>query len=79
MADQIDELLQACLAALAEGADFPTIWQDKLMRHPLVAGSPEQKMGADGPVLEVRLATGDRLRFGITFSFLPADLHRYFL
>jgi len=78
MADRIDELLQCCRAALATGADFPTIWNEMLKRHPLVAGIPEQSRGADGPVLDVPLVTGARLRFGTEFSIVPAGLHGNF-
>ena len=74
MADRNDELLQVCLAAQATGADFPTIWQEGLKRHPLVAGMPEQTRGPEGPVLEIPLVTGARLRFGTTFSIAPAPV-----
>ena len=78
MADRIDDLLQTCRAALASGADFPTIWDEKLKRHPLVAGTPEQNWIGGEPVLEVRLTTGARLRFGTSFSIVPAGLHGNF-
>ena len=78
MAERTENLLQACLAAQAAGADFPTIWNEKLKRHPLVAGTPEQNWIAGEPVLEVQLITGARLRFGTTVSIVPTSIPRCF-
>ena len=66
MGDVTIELLEACNAARREGADFPTIWEKVLKGHRFVAGMPVQGWDVGGPVLEVRLITGQRIRFGVT-------------
>jgi hypothetical protein len=64
MKDKQDNLLRACVSARLQGADFPTIWRDMLMNHPLVGSLPIQQLIADEPVLEVKLITGKWLVFG---------------
>jgi hypothetical protein len=59
-------LMQACNAARRAGADFPTIWETVLKKHPLVAREPVQGRSDQGPVLEVPLITGQRIVFGST-------------
>jgi hypothetical protein len=61
MSDRARALLEACTAARDGGADFPTIWREILMAHPLVGGFPVQRTHAGEPVLEVPLVTGQRL------------------
>ncbi len=55
------ELLLACENASREGADFPTVWDTVLRRHPLVIGPPVQIHHDDQPHLEIPLLTGRRL------------------
>jgi hypothetical protein len=62
--DKQDNLLHACVSARLRGADFPTIWRDMLMNHPLVESLPIQQLIANEPVLEIHLITGKRLVFG---------------
>lgn len=57
-------LRDACNQARHGGADFPTIWWQILDGHPLVFGIPIQTIDDDGPALDIRLHTGQRLRFG---------------
>jgi|ERR1022692_1431003 len=64
MIDSAKELLQSCNSARQLGSDFPTVWQQILKRHSLVAGMPIQGMNSEGPTLEVPLLTGQRLIFG---------------
>ena len=55
-----EELLAACLAAARAGADFPTIWHTILRRHPIVAGTPVQRIDGTSARLEVPLTLGRR-------------------
>jgi len=59
-----EELLAACLAAARAGADFPTIWHTILRRHPIVAGTPVQRIDGTTALLEVPLLFGHRLVVG---------------
>jgi hypothetical protein len=52
------DLIRSCLAAKAQGADFPTIWQTILRHHPLVSGKPVQTLKDQRPHLEIPLANG---------------------
>lgn len=56
-------LLDACNRHRREGHDFPTIWWDIIQGHPIVAGIPVQAMEGALPVLDIRLRTGETLRF----------------
>lgn len=62
------ELFETCARAKDNGDDFPTIWRQILEPHPLVTGLPRQALDGDTPVLDVRLRTGQTLRFR-TFGF----------
>ncbi|WP_119390764.1 hypothetical protein [Taklimakanibacter lacteus] len=62
--ETVHDLLDECTVAWREGADFPTIWQEILTRHPLVAGPPVQGYVDSKPVLKVSLVGGHRLVFG---------------
>lgn len=69
--DEASKLLQSCNAARRSGADFPRIWHEILKNSSLVAGSPTQRIDENGPVLEVRLITGQRIVSGMRgFSIL---------
>lgn len=57
------DLLRDCAEAVAEGADFPTVWQSKIKGHRLVVGTPEQIVERDRPKLRIHLVTGQRLIF----------------
>ena len=61
MIREAQKLLQHCIAVRQEGADFPTIWQTVLRYHPLVVGSPVQRIIDGNPALEIALITGQRL------------------
>jgi hypothetical protein len=65
-----EQPLANCMAARAEGADFPTIWTDILCRHPLVLSLPVQVTLATRPALEVGLANGQLLCFQEVLFFL---------
>jgi hypothetical protein len=54
-------LLQRCISAQRDGADFPAIWSLILKNHPLVAGLPNNSVKAGRIRLEVPLITGQRL------------------
>ena len=65
MSEKAKKLLQTCTSAQLNGADFPTIWQEILKKHPfVVAGLPVQGSNGEGPTLEVPLLNGQRLIFG---------------
>jgi hypothetical protein len=64
MADETaKELLENCVMAAREGADFPTIWQTVLRRHPLVAGPPIQGVESGRICLKIPLVTREWLVF----------------
>jgi hypothetical protein len=54
-------LLRECASAWREGVDFPTIWQETLGKHPLVAG---QAIQGNNHTLRIRLVSGRWLVFG---------------
>ena len=55
--------MEQCRAAQAEGADFPTLWNEVLKSHPLVIGPPVQTV-RDGRIrMEIRLITGGAIAF----------------
>ncbi|HMN84799.1 MAG TPA: hypothetical protein PKA74_02250 [Bauldia sp.] len=64
MPPSTQDLLAAVRAAAEGGADFPTIWNSILRRHPLVAGSPVQRLDGTTALLEVPLILGRRLVVG---------------
>ena len=55
------ELVERCIAVRNAGADFPTVWDTVLRRHPLVNGIPAQTINDGRIQLEIRLITGQRL------------------
>jgi hypothetical protein len=55
------DLLQTCIAAKRDGADFPTVWQTILRGHPLVIGPPVSRLDDGAAVLEVSLINGQRI------------------
>jgi hypothetical protein len=61
MADSVTDLLARCVAARLGGKDFPTIWNDILKRHALVAGRPVQHVDAGEPYLAIPLLTGQQI------------------
>lgn len=64
LATPTEELLAACIKAALGGADFPTVWNSILRRHPIVAGAPVQRMDGTTALLEVPLLHGRRLVVG---------------
>jgi hypothetical protein len=67
MADKTaDELVQRCITAVREGADFPTIWETVLRGHPLVVGPPIQSIQGGRVCLRIPLITGRWLVFDST-------------
>lgn len=62
--DAINALRDECTAAWREGADFPTIWQEILLKHRLVAGRPVQAQMDNETALKVLLVGGQWLVFG---------------
>ena len=55
------DLVERCIAARNGGADFPTVWESVLRRHPLVNGIPTQTINDGRTQLEIHLMTGQRL------------------
>jgi hypothetical protein len=53
-------LLEKCIAASRDGADFPTIWHGIIKSHPLVIGPPVQRVSGG---LEIVLISGQRLLY----------------
>jgi hypothetical protein len=58
-----EDLVQTCIRATQEGADFPTLWDTTLRRHPLVIGPPVQGVEGGRVCLKISLITGQRLVF----------------
>ena len=50
-----DELIQNCITATREGADFPTVWQTLVSGHSLVAGPPIQSIESGRVCLKIPL------------------------
>jgi hypothetical protein len=60
----VDELVEKCIAAKFEGADFPTVWNTILRRSRLVAGTPVQALEDGKPILSIRLTTNQTIVYG---------------
>ncbi|GLS18528.1 hypothetical protein GCM10007874_15450 [Labrys miyagiensis] len=54
-------LLMQCLVSAEQGADFPTVWETILRRHPLITGVPLQTYRNSRPLLEIHLITHQNL------------------
>ena len=68
-----DQLVRRCVAAMGEGADFPTLWDTVLRRHSLVGGPPIQGIEGGRAWLRIPLVTNHWLVFesaSKTFSVL---------
>ena len=61
-----DELIQNCITATREGADFPTVWQTLLRGHSLVAGPPIQSIESGRVCLKIPLIRNQWLVFDST-------------
>jgi len=61
-----DELIQNCITATREGADFPTVWQTLLRGHSLVAGPAIQSIESGRVSLKIPLIDNQRLVFDST-------------
>ena len=59
-------LLAECLAARDRGADFPTIYQTVIRKHPLFAGVPTTATDGKAIWLEVGLRSGQKLIYRST-------------
>ena len=57
------DLASYCTDMVRKGQDFPTIWQGRLKRHPLIDGIPRQIREGNQNLLEIRLITGESLVF----------------
>jgi hypothetical protein len=53
--DETDNLIQRCNEFIADGLDFPTIWETYLRRHQAVIGPPIQEYRSNEPVLIIPL------------------------
>lgn len=60
----VEQLVERCIAAKFEGADFPTVWNTILSKSRLVAGRPVQMLDDGKPVLAVRLTTNQMIVYG---------------
>ena len=58
-----DELVQRCIRAAGEGADFPTVWETVLRGHALVVGPPLQAVEGGRICLKILILTGQWLVF----------------
>lgn len=61
--EEAAELHRLCSAAYAAGKDFPTIYAEIVRGNPIVVGMPVQGTNAQGPTLQVKLASGQHLVF----------------
>jgi hypothetical protein len=82
VAETANDLVLKCAAAAQDGADFPAVWESILRRNPFVVSLPLQTFSDDeGPQIEVRLLSGQRIVYGSTsneYSVLPAPRRRPF-
>ena len=62
--DTVRDLLRRCSAEKQRGADFPSIWNNILRRHPLVFSAPVQVLEGGEAKLAVPLITGQSLVYG---------------
>jgi len=62
--DTFRDLLRLCAAEKHKGADFPSIWNNILKRHPLVFSAPVQVLEDGQAKLSVPLITGESLVYG---------------
>jgi hypothetical protein len=62
--DTVRDLLRICMAERQKGADFPSIWNSILKRHPLVFSAPVQLLEEGEAKLAVPLITGQKLVYG---------------
>lgn len=62
----LEELVEACAAAMRRGANFPATWRTLLKHHRLIAGPPLQFYDEGRPQLDIPLVTGQRLVFDPT-------------
>jgi hypothetical protein len=60
----VEQLLERCASAKADGADFPTIWNTILKGNRLVVRHPVQALENGNPVLRVRLLNNQHLVYG---------------
>jgi hypothetical protein len=60
----VEQLVEKCIAAGFEGADFPTVWKTILRKSRLVAGTPVQTVEDGKPVLSIRLTTNQAILYG---------------
>ena len=58
-----NELRAWCAGAIRRGADFEAVWTHILKYNSLVCGQPRQRAQASHPMVEVALATGERLMY----------------
>lgn len=63
IAESPSDLARRCTGLVRQGKDFPTIWELVLKGHQLMGGIPRQRMDGKRALLEVWLATGQRLVF----------------
>ena len=61
-----DDLIQKCLTAIREGADFQTVWQTLLRRHSLIAGPPIQSIESGRVCLKIPLISNQWLVYDST-------------
>ena len=61
--EKADQLVQLCVAAMGDGADFPTLWETVLRRHSLVVGPPIQGIESGRVWLKIPLVTRHWLVF----------------
>jgi hypothetical protein len=62
VAETANDLVHKRTAIARDGADFPTVWEAVLKRHPLVVGPPIQTFDdKERPQLEIRLINGQRI------------------
>ena len=60
----VDDLVEKCIAARFEGADFPTVWNTILKKSRLVTGTPVQALEDGKPILRIRLTTNQIILYG---------------
>jgi len=60
---QASDLARSCTDAIRKGINFPSVWYRLIKGHPLVEGIPRERIEGERSLLDIPLATGERLVF----------------
>jgi hypothetical protein len=75
----VDELIENCITATREGADFPTVWQTLLRRRSLVVGPPIQGIESGRICLKIPLISSQWLIYDSTSKEFSSLRHSHLI